>query len=390
MSPGKISPARMPKRPESRDQLLALLADACELEHSLACCYLYSAFSLKQDLAEGLDWRRQQLVRRWASEIYFIASQEMLHLAQAWNLLTAIGGSPYSSRPGFPQAADLYPMHLPIVLERFGAPSLKRFALYERPSDRKPRELREMAEFGGLPGDSVFEYNGVAQLYLAIREAFETLPEQDLFVGDPCQQVSAETIGFPALNTVTGRQSALDAVAMISAQGEGTPTDHVDCHFGVFKRILGELAEAGDGLDPVRHVSSDAEQDDLTKAVSEAFDAVYVLMLRMLQHCFDTGSDLFARIAVELMVRVIKPVGEALCLVSEPGHDPHGPGFDITRHLALPRDDRTAQLIARERAVEISSDLQNISAAPGSPARLGSAASNLAELADRLAALDRP
>ena len=40
-------------RPATRADLLALLAEACELEHGLACSYLYAAFSLKQDASEG-------------------------------------------------------------------------------------------------------------------------------------------------------------------------------------------------------------------------------------------------------------------------------------------------------------------------------------------------
>jgi hypothetical protein len=81
---------------QRRSQLLSLLTEACELEHGLACSYLYAAFTLKQDLSEGgLDWRQLQRVRLWAAQLYFIAAQEMLHLAQVWNLQAAIGGAPY-------------------------------------------------------------------------------------------------------------------------------------------------------------------------------------------------------------------------------------------------------------------------------------------------------
>jgi hypothetical protein len=96
-----------PGRPASRrSALLSLLTEACELEHALACTYLYAAFTLKQDLNEGgLDWRQLQKVRFWAAQLYFIASQEMLHLAQVWNLQAAIGGTPYYLRPNFPQSS---------------------------------------------------------------------------------------------------------------------------------------------------------------------------------------------------------------------------------------------------------------------------------------------
>src|SRR5215471_8720878 len=105
----------------TRSDLLKLLCEAAELEHGIACSYLYAAFSLKRDISEGgMTWDEQQKVRRWAAQLYFIASQEMLHLALVWNLTTAIGGTPYYLRPNFPQNSKYYPINVPIVLEPFG------------------------------------------------------------------------------------------------------------------------------------------------------------------------------------------------------------------------------------------------------------------------------
>src|SRR5262249_25647770 len=109
----------------SRSELLSLLTEACELEHGLACSYLYTAFTLKKELAEGgLPWKRLRAARKWAAQIFFVASQEMLHLAQAWNLIAAIGGPPYYLRPNFPQGTKYYPLHLPLKLEPFGVSAL--------------------------------------------------------------------------------------------------------------------------------------------------------------------------------------------------------------------------------------------------------------------------
>jgi hypothetical protein len=42
---------------DTRTDLLKLLCEAAELEHGIACSYLYSAFSLKRDIAEGtMTW----------------------------------------------------------------------------------------------------------------------------------------------------------------------------------------------------------------------------------------------------------------------------------------------------------------------------------------------
>jgi len=75
------------------------------------------------------------LVRQWAAQVYFVASQEMLHLAQAWNLLTALGGTPYYLQPNFPQDTKYYPLHMRLALEPYGEAALDRFIGYEKPTE---------------------------------------------------------------------------------------------------------------------------------------------------------------------------------------------------------------------------------------------------------------
>lgn len=68
--------------PVPRSTLLRLLNEACELEHGLACSYLYSAMTLRQEPSGNkLPPDKALPVRQWASQLYFVASQEMSHLA---------------------------------------------------------------------------------------------------------------------------------------------------------------------------------------------------------------------------------------------------------------------------------------------------------------------
>jgi Ferritin-like len=46
--------AEPPLQVESREELVYLLGEACELEHSLMCEYLYAQFSLKRATDESL------------------------------------------------------------------------------------------------------------------------------------------------------------------------------------------------------------------------------------------------------------------------------------------------------------------------------------------------
>src|SRR5215472_16993799 len=92
----------------TREELIFLLCEASELEHLLLCEYLFAAFSLKESLDEGLTPEQLDAVRRWERVITGVAVQEMFHLAQASNLLTAVGGMPHLRRPNFPQRARYY------------------------------------------------------------------------------------------------------------------------------------------------------------------------------------------------------------------------------------------------------------------------------------------
>jgi Ferritin-like len=93
-------------RVETREDLLYLLSQASELEHSLACQYLFTAFSLKDSVEEGVSQAQLSKIDRWRKTINEIAVQEMLHLAIASNLLTAIGGVTLPRKSGHSRRVD--------------------------------------------------------------------------------------------------------------------------------------------------------------------------------------------------------------------------------------------------------------------------------------------
>src|SRR5215472_6234069 len=83
----------------TREELIYLLSRASELEHGLACVYLFAAYSLKSDVSEGgLTKDQAVMVRNWQRRLANVAIEEMFHLAQVSNLLTAIGGAPHFRR----------------------------------------------------------------------------------------------------------------------------------------------------------------------------------------------------------------------------------------------------------------------------------------------------
>ncbi len=84
---------------ESREELVYLLGEACELEHGLMCEYLYAQFSLKSSVEEGLTPEQLVRVQAWEAALIDVIKQEMLHLALATNILTAVGAAPDFERP---------------------------------------------------------------------------------------------------------------------------------------------------------------------------------------------------------------------------------------------------------------------------------------------------
>lgn len=365
----------------TRTDLLKLLCEAAELEHGIACSYLYAGFSLKREISEGgMTWDEQQKARRWAAQIYFVASQEMLHLALVWNLTTAIGGTPYYFRPNFPQNLEYYPLHQPIELEPFGLHSLRRFIMYEHPQDKAPdRNLKELLSFDGDDGGEI-AFNSIGELYGLIASGFQNIDEQKLFIGFPSQQMTPEFVHFPDLISVVDRKSALRAIDEITEQGEGTAHDRDDSHFGAYVAILKELLEckaSGSSFSPARPAmknpaallerdygaTANVIENPLASRVAALFDSVYTLMLRMLSWSFEfdaVGQEKrlgeFCNNAIDLMPRVLLPLGEGLMLM--PAGDKYpgqtaGPGFGLTRHIMLPPNPDNTELLCRERLKEL-------------------------------------
>ncbi len=361
--------------PSTRSDLLSLLSEACELEHGLTCSYLYSAFTLKQDLSEGnITWKQVQLVRKWAAQIYFVASEEMLHLGQAWNLLSAIGGTPYYLRPNFPQNAKYYPIQANLSLEPFGLHAMRRFVFYERPQTLPAEEA--CGTDLGIPQTEMSNptYTSVGELYSLIRRGFETIASDALFIGNPDLQVGRDLVDFPDVISVVDRESAFAAIDMIIEQGEGNPADPVNSHYGAFIEVLkeyeDEMAAVAEEpavfeparlavINPIARARGDYGNDPLCVttrltdpyacAVSELFDEIYMLLLRMLQYVFSNPTasraqvEWFAHVAVVGMPVVVKPLGEALTLLpaGESGHGERaGPSFAMSRHVPLPSDSR--------------------------------------------------
>jgi Ferritin-like len=393
---------------ENREELIFLLTEASELEHMLMLQYLFAALSLKTDAGEGLSEEQLEAVRRWERVISEVAAQEMLHLASASNLLTAIGGAPHFSRPNFPQPAKYYPPGFELALMPFSEQALGCFVFYERPEgmehDAPELELASKVMAPLIPGGVVVpheqEFATVGHLYRGIEQGFRRLVEkygeQRVFVGPPEAQATWRYFWWPELVPVTDLASAQAAIETIVEQGEGARSDRDDAHFGMFLRVLVEYLEFKrrvPDFEPARPVTAawvrlpgDAKlpnstliTDPTTAGVADLFNATYEVMLQMLvrffAHTEETEEELqtLSRTAIGAMSLLIKPLGQLLTTLPVGAEYPGksaGPNFEFYRTSYLLPHRHAAWVLMHERLLELAVYCARLGARPSAPPEL--------------------
>ncbi|HEY7832025.1 MAG TPA: ferritin-like protein [Ktedonobacterales bacterium] len=373
----------------TREELIFLLCEASELEHLLMCEYLYAAFSLKERVEEGLTLEQLEAVRRWERVISGVAAQEMLHLAQASNLLTAVGGMPHFRRPNLPQRAKFYPPEIQLALMPFSEDALRHFIFLERPEDFPDQDAPgfeplapHFAEArGGELVPVAQNFATVGLLYRAIEQGMLVLAtrhgEQQLFVGPPSAQAAGNAFRWPELVAVTDLLSAGRAIEFIVEQGEGARGDWRESHYGRFLKVFEEyqaFKQADPAFAPARpaiparvRLPRDVAEgplitDPRTAAVSDLFNGTYEVLIEILLRFFvhegegDAELVALSDAAVDAMFRVIAPLGRLLMRLPVgpelPGQTA-GPTFDIFRRSYLLPHRHSAWLILRERLGEL-------------------------------------
>jgi Ferritin-like len=253
--------AEPPLGVERREELVWLLVQAAELEHGLMCEYLFAQFTLKRSQQEGLSAEQLAKVAAWEAVIVDVTKQEMLHLALATNLLTAIGAAPHLHRPNFPILSRWYPPGVQIALLPFGERALRHFIYLERPEGMDLDDAEGFAAAGQARpltgGEQLMavpeDYRTVGHLYRGIQHGLERLVERHgeagVFIGPPEAQATTEVFEWPELTAVTDLASAKAAIELIVEQGEGARGDWRNAHFGKFIALL-QAYRAARAVDP--------------------------------------------------------------------------------------------------------------------------------------------
>lgn len=417
---------------DTREELIYLLSRAAEIEHGLACVYLFAAYSLKGDASEGgLPEDYVPTVRTWKRKLAGVAVEEMLHLAQVANMLTAIGGAPHFRCTNFPVPAHAFPLGIGMALEPFSQSVVERLVCFEMPEagilaperqavfDRLRERIRgplHPCYAPRLRGTEPYEidFHTVGELYHKIETGFDTIPERRLFIGPPDAQAKGRYLDFePQLVPVIDRDSACAAIEMIVQQGEAPTSEHPDAHFCVFDAIRLELeqttadaARRGVAFDPVRPVVSNPmarDYDDTARGTiltdprthevadlfNTAYDTMLLMLLRFFGHSDETEDELqtLSRATLRLMASVLRPLGEALTkMPAGPEHPGKtaGAGFGYNRDVHLLPHKGSAWTFFAERLTQLVARATALSKVKNVPIEVVEAAAALEDVASRI------
>ncbi|WP_332811505.1 ferritin-like domain-containing protein [Sphingomonas sp.] len=394
----------------TREQLLHLLAEASEIEHTLMCSYLYAAFSLKSREEDGLTAEQVEAAVRWRRTIIGIAIEEMGHLLMVANLTVAVGGAPHFARPNFPVSPGYFPSDVVVRLTGFSEDTLDHFIFLERPrgiggedSEAFEQEeyAREQAHDGLMP--SAQDYRTIGHLYEALRTNLlhltDRLGEEALFIGGATAQLGRNVADLEGVDTITGIEAALRAIDVIVEQGEGSPRDRDDSHYRRFVEIRQELA-ALHAADPEFTPAWPVADNPVLRRPPEPEDKVFIdareaavlldfacaaygLLLRLLVQSFGREpTDALARqkrlfaAAIELM-HVLGAASEALARVPASADAPGvnaGMSFTMLRGVE-PLLSRSEEVLLTEQLGELARHARAVPALPQE------AAARLAKLA---------
>jgi CDGSH-type Zn-finger protein/uncharacterized Fe-S cluster protein YjdI len=399
---------------QDREELIYLLCEAAEFEHTVMCSYLYAQWSLKRDASEGVTPAELAAIERWRRSLGRVALEEMLHLSLVNNLLAAIGAAPHLWRPAFPVRPGHFPADVVMTLMPFSEAALDHFMFIERPEGTDiadgagfshANHYRRIARpdlLAPAPQDYASQghlYHGALQ---GLARLAEQLGEDRVFVGHGQAQVGSGEFGLPGLFRIDDLASARRAIEEIVTQGEGAPAHSDDSHFarfGAIRRELDAMRAARPGFEPARPVVRNPMLGDLgithdrarivdpvAAQVVDLANSIYALMVRALSQVFAPAPlpgelrSALAATTTTLMSAMSRVADAATRLPADPGRSAMtaGVNFELPGSSGQLVQQCAARILG-ERASELADAARRL----GRSVPLPGVAADLAALAQR-------
>ncbi|KAH9957775.1 ferritin-like-domain-containing protein [Russula dissimulans] len=308
-TPGLLPPW-VPRRPPGEwtlDEVHNHVKTGMIIELTTIPLYLYAVYSIKDEGA-GINVRNQ---------IRGIFRQEMLHLALAGNLLSALNGSldlyDFEVIPRFP-GKILYD-EVELSLDRTNRESLDRFTKLEAPYEAPIHTLD--VETTVIP-----DYCSIGDFYRHLDLALERRPESDFINNQDLQFTENDFRYNGELTVITSKSVAKAKLDLIVQQGEGADivNFYTSSHYVIF-RDLAEKATTWDLYNVRKNPKTSdykglGNPKDYAYTLSLTFDATYCYLLQNIQRVWAKGeAELHGRLAKNisnLMHRVLAPLAELL------------------------------------------------------------------------------
>jgi hypothetical protein len=320
-----------------------------------------------------------------------------------------------------PHQAKGYPPGIQLRLLPFGDAALQHFAYLERPEGMDMSDGEGFTPAGPVPEPMTPDelqprgqhFTTQGHLYRAIEDGIaglaDKIGEGRLFIGPRFHQTDAPQV-WPDLTPITDVASACRTIGRIVEQGEGARGSWETAHYGRFLAVLEEyraMAAADSSFRPAHNAVAAGVRgvegiepdvfitDPVTAAVSDAFNAVYDLLLQMIARYFAFGHEtdeqrhVLADVGITLMFVAIKPLGLLLAGLPVGSDQPDvtaGANFQLAYRASflLPHR-RSAWIRFSERLDEIADALESIHANPDTAEVLDGVAGSMRDASKRLA-----
>jgi hypothetical protein len=393
-------PKQTQRKLQTREELVAALKHAAELEIAVMLQYIYAGYSIpnyatgEEYVRRGL-WTPEQLLlacgdnkekRNYGMRgvLLEVSHEEMIHFLMVNNILMAIGEPFYPAIPDFNEINKRFPIEVDFALEPLNASSIQRFIGFELP-DFLEEDLSNENDTNDSESNNLHAYGSLSELYRQIREGLENIP--DLFVVKK-GNVGGEHHLFLREDThkhhpdfqfeVYDLNSALFAIDFIVEQGEGCDGESPkfqQSHYQQFRRIANSLTkeqisdiEKGDRKLPwnpsypaLRNPSLKYRDNNTnvvtvpeTRMVMEIFNECYFIMMQlMVQHFgFSPTASLrrskIMNASIDVMTGMMRPLGELLMTMpSGKRGKTAGASFEIETPIYIPTPEIAYQSIAR-------------------------------------------
>lgn len=372
---------------QTKDQLIAALHEAAEMEQQLMIQYLYAGFSMKKRPDSTCNAAQFEFVRRWMSTVLMVGRQEMEHLALVNGLLTALGAEPYFSRENIPlqsryflgshlkekePSGTVQPCDIPFVFERFNLATIGRFVCAESPGFdtlktsgdpipwwcfgtpenpcSAPRNFRlARTHLASMPKE--FHPGTIQKLYDDIQLAVNQLSRREnIFTGNPNQQVYVPVEYQINIFPIVDLPTANSALTLIVEEGEGIDAPpNFQTHFRRFYDVHAELTEqlAKDpSFEPSMPVPFNPSRESITNPLArklfDLFNYSYVTLLFVLTSLYrnfqpsTSQSYPFLSAALQetafgpVMTMLLRPLAQTMAYTpSGDGTTTTGPNYEL-------------------------------------------------------------